>query len=302
MSLPWTPRLIHGSTTADLSLPQRPWVPEPIGVGGYEESAAGIGSAWEYRRDEPLRLRLRAWEWEWPAVRDWIAAGQRAQPVEINLCQVGPSTPVRLVSPRMGEPAVPTLTETSGVWEIEVVVRSVSGASLYEPYYDEQCGVNLIINPGFEAAGAYWGAANAQRAYLSDSAKAHSGTGYLQVTTVAGVQHATSPSDLPTGGGTSRRISVSPGDVVDFGCWAYRETGNDQLRARLWLFDGAGNNLPGGDIGANSVTAAAWQLSQRSYTIPAGAGAVRLDLQAFGGTTATTARFDDAYLRIRRVR
>lgn len=266
--LPWIPRLVHTPATVDLSLPLRPWVPESTGVGGYEESAAGIGSAWEYRRDEALRLRLRAWEYEWPAVRDWIAAGQRAQSIEINLCQVGPSTPVRLVSPRMGEPIVPTLTETPGVWEVEVVVRPVSG-TLYEPYYDELSGVNLLRNPGFEDSvpgyAPYWDPAPSRNLLGPDAGVE---------TVVQGTTSLVYIGSGPTGAENAEPLSVRgvrPGGVVSLSYDARVEGGATASRLTFRFYDAAGAEISEQNAGP-TVSGTEWTpAGLTALTIPAAA-------------------------------
>lgn len=133
--LPWISRISYGAVTFDLSLPQRPWTPISVGVGGYEESAAGVPSVWEYRRDEQRRIRIRFTEAEWPEVHAWLVYAQRSGQFGMAPDRSGTSYTCYLVSPRMGEPIEPQPGDSAGVWEIELVIRTVSGAVIPGRYY-----------------------------------------------------------------------------------------------------------------------------------------------------------------------
>lgn len=301
MSLPWRPRLVHGSTVIELELPQRPWVPVSRGVGGAEESAAGVVSAWEYRRDDILRLRLRVWEWEWMAVAAWITAGQRGETVSLNLSRLGVDAPVWLVSPRMGEDIEPTLTETPGLYEIEIAVRAVSGTSLYEWYYAEDGGENLAVNPGFEddPPGVYWKKDSQLIEVVTDPAGAHSGRRYYRISHPSGMgtNAAAQIDEL----GDYYYWDVAPGDIVDFAVWVYRESGGSGYLGSWIDFLDASQTPINQAWGPDIETAGAWMLSQGIAIAPAGARYLRFGVVISAGEEGdTVGRFDDAALRIRR--
>lgn len=299
MSLPWRPRLVHGSTAVELELPQRPWVPESIGIGGSEESAAGVIAAWEYRRDEVLRLRLRVWEWEWPAVAAWIAAGQRAESIALNLSQVGVDAPVRLVSPRMGEPITPTLTETPGLYEVEVAVRTVTGTSLFELYYDPHGGENLLRNPSWEddPPGHYWKKDATLISVVTDPAQAYSGSRYYRIVAPEGTpaQVAAQIDEL----GDYWYWDIAPGDLVDYGVMIYREEGEGYLSGWVDFLDSSGSPIAA-VAGPNVAAEDGWEPSEGITVAPDGARSLRFGCLTEGTNGRTIGRFDAAYLRIRR--
>lgn len=135
MTLPWIPRISYGGVAFDLALPQRPWVPVSRGVGGYEESAAGIPSAWEYRRDAMRRMTIRFMEAEWGEVLAWLIHAQRGGQFGIAPDYRGDSYTCYLVAPRMGEDIEPQPGDFPGVWEIDLTIRTVSGATIPGRYY-----------------------------------------------------------------------------------------------------------------------------------------------------------------------
>jgi len=142
MSLPWIPRISYGGVTFDLSLPQRPWVPISRGIGGYEESAAGIPSTWEYRRDAMRRMTIRFMEAEWGEVLAWLIHAQRGGQFGIAPDYRGDSYTCYLVAPRMGEDIEPRPGDFPGVWELDLVIRTVSGAVIPGRYY----GITPLID------------------------------------------------------------------------------------------------------------------------------------------------------------
>lgn len=272
MSLPWIPRISYGSggsaTEFNFTLPQRPWDPVSAGVGGSEESAAGLISAWQYRRDRGLLIRPRFWEHEWPAVEAWIAWAQHGMSFGLNLAQVGASTQCLLVSPRMGERIRPLRTEFDQVWEIELEVRTVDGSSMYEPYHDPQSGIDLILNGNFESSrpgyAPYWDPRPRINLLGPDAGVEQRVTGSARYAYVG-----TSTTSTPTFE-QAEPLSwrgLTPGGVISYGAEFRGEGAAAGMRLRVQFWDSAGESL-GITEGGNVV--GEWALSQREgLVIPA---------------------------------
>lgn len=158
---------------------------------------------------------------------------------------------------------------------------------------------NLLANPGFEEGEDFWWRTPGSGGSWSvpdNPANAHSGRRYAAVN-CSGDQQQTLVYAAPrVGAAEGRYIEVSEGDVVRWGAWVRRVTGDGLCRVRLALYDAdrAAINFPN----STDVTVNTWTLSEGQVTIPAGVQYIRLALQVYQPTTDTTGWFDDVYLSI----
>jgi phospholipase C len=156
-----------------------------------------------------------------------------------------------------------------------------------------------LTNPGFEATplGTGWvqnGAGTAQT--ITNSAQAHSGNNFAQLSVVA---PNTQVSYIALLNGTSEYLPVNPGDVINFGGWAYRaDTNTGDGLARWQIEVTTANGLSYQAAIPNNVTTASWVQQQNTYTVPGGATKIRFWCQITGvnGSVSAQANFDDAAL------
>lgn len=157
---------------------------------------------------------------------------------------------------------------------------------------------SLLRNPDFEAGGAWW-QAGAGRTYRTDPALAHGGTGFLEMVVAASGATLTAAHIDAAAGGSTRFYPVAPGDVVDWGGWARRSVGNGETRFRL-LFADADRSYQSLNQTASVAQNAVWTHLAGRVTVPEGVAYVYFQVATLTPTVATTARFDDVYLQIRK--
>jgi len=157
---------------------------------------------------------------------------------------------------------------------------------------------NILPNPGFEDGLAFWTVNTpvdgTGRTVITNAANAHTGNAYLKLTTTTGVRTNLVAAD---DAGKKRYFEVNPGDLVQWGGWAWRESGTDTVQFIMQTADKDKVFV------ANQFTAAqntaAWVFVEGQYLVPAsGVKYVSFFCDSDGTGTATVARFDDVYLRI----
>ena len=156
--------------------------------------------------------------------------------------------------------------------------------------------VQLLTNAGYESGTGFWRFSGSGTAAVQNTAaNAHSGNSYAELTSAAGnhpVYYAATSS------GTAQYFQVSSGDVITFGGWGYRVSGNGKARWGIEITDS--NKLNPSYLAASpfNVGSASWVNFQSSYTA-VNDGFVRFYAEINGNTTPTTVRFDDAFLQQR---
>lgn len=134
------PKIVYNSPAATLTLThaQRRWAVDSQGVGGTDQSAAGIPESFTIRRDELLRVRLRFTEAEWSAVRGWLvwAQGSGQAFTYFPDKDLAGSYSVYLEAPALGEPFRPEPVDFDGLYEISLVLRT-SDAAVFTTAYSE---------------------------------------------------------------------------------------------------------------------------------------------------------------------
>ena len=154
--------------------------------------------------------------------------------------------------------------------------------------------LNGSRNPGFEDGATFW-SAGAGSVFVTDSAKAHSGNKYLEITGSAGVYtHCFQRDDADT---AYTYLEVEEGDVIQFGGWGYRESGTASCRYVIEILDKDKAN-PVYEV-SSTVTTAAWTQLSATYTVVSGKKYLRFVVEiANDGAGATVCRFDDSSIII----
>jgi RHS repeat-associated protein len=149
---------------------------------------------------------------------------------------------------------------------------------------------NSIGNPSFESGFTSWGV-SAGATLVNDATRAHSGTGYAQL--------SSSSAQVVV---ENQTIPVTPGQQLTFGGWNYLETGTGGPIGTggyngWWLavYDSTGAAITYVSAGG-SITASAWTQQSVNYTVPVGAATVMLYSQIDAPTGATVIRSDDGFL------
>jgi phospholipase C len=158
-----------------------------------------------------------------------------------------------------------------------------------------------LTNPGFEGtpAGTGWTVGSFGTAVIiNNPSQAHSGNNYAQLTVAS---PNTQVSYIATLNGASQYLPVNPGDVINFGGWAYRvdtNSGDGLARWQIEVTDSTQKNPTYVTSTPNNVTTASWVQQQNTYTIPTGKGNVRFWCQITGtsGSVTAQANCDDAFL------
>jgi hypothetical protein len=152
-----------------------------------------------------------------------------------------------------------------------------------------------LSNPGFESGKTGWVMSGSGTATVL-AGSAHSGSNYAQVTVTP---PSTQESFIAVLNGTSQYLPVNPGDVINFGGWAFRvDTNSGDGKAR-WLIEVTDSNKANAVYVAatpGNATTSSWVQQQASYTVPTGKSFVRLMCQITGSTVLAQANFDDAGL------
>src|SRR6266567_1657042 len=173
-------------------------------------------------------------------------------------------------------------TPAQGLGTVSVTVTNPDG---------QISGIQPITNAGFEMGNTGWAfGGTGSWSIVTDSTQAHSGVKFVQLTSPGGGH----PFLSAIVSGSSQYLAVNPGDVITYGGWAYRASGDGVVQWVLQATDSSMAN-PTYFVTAN-VTASAWTYSQQTHTVPAGKAFVRLYCEVFKNTVQAAANFDDAML------
>ena len=146
-----------------------------------------------------------------------------------------------------------------------------------------------LTNNGFEQGATGWTLCSTGQ-IVSNSSNAHSGTDYLQESAAAGASCQTQYSQF---------FAVSPGMQIDYGGWAYLQSGSGgYVRWNIGIYDSNHNFIRADAPNPNTVTSATWTYQTTSYTVPAGVAYVQIYAEIYQPTATTVARFDDAFLNM----
>ena len=150
-----------------------------------------------------------------------------------------------------------------------------------------------LTNAGFElgAPGWAWNGNSGSYAIVTNSSQAHGGNNFLQLTSQTG-NH---PSYNALLSGTSQYLAVNPGDIITYGGWVSRLSGDGQAHWALQVLDS--NKANAVYVSTPNATAGTWTLFQQTYTVPSGKAYVRFYAEVYGNTTTAQVNFDDAILQ-----
>jgi RHS repeat-associated protein len=147
---------------------------------------------------------------------------------------------------------------------------------------------NTLSNAGFEQGFSGWAAGGTGTATLvTDPTKSHSGSNYMRLSGNPG-----SGPDV-----ISAYVTVTPGQQVIFGGWTYLESGSGGTVS--WYLEADNSSYAAVNWIAPSpstVATSSWTYQSGTYTVPAGIAYVRVYCTIWLPTTASVARFDDAFL------
>jgi RHS repeat-associated protein len=125
---------------------------------------------------------------------------------------------------------------------------------------------------------------------VNNSANAHSGSYYADLTAPAGSVSTTLTTTQP--------ISAQIGETITSTGWVYRESGNNPVYSRWWL-SVVGTNGSVASHAADSSTMNAWVYQTNSVVVPSwlqGPYTVTVAAQVISNAGVVAARFDDATL------
>lgn len=181
------------------------------------------------------------------------------------------------------------LTPAVPAGSVDVTVKNPDGQSATL--------VSWLHNQGFESGAAYWVSAGSVGtvSFPTVTANAHVGTRYVELSSAGGTSHpVVYAADVS---GNPLYLPVNAGDTVTFGGYAYRVSGSSNARWGLEITDANKSNPAFVSAPPYSANDPLWTAEQGNYTIPAGKSFVRLYAEVGFGSTATVARFDDAFLQ-----
>jgi phospholipase C len=152
-----------------------------------------------------------------------------------------------------------------------------------------------LYNHGFEAGDAQWSISGPGLATVVNKASnAHSGTYYAELSSPAGER----VHFFAAKGNEPRYFPVSRGDVITFGGWAYRVSGDGRARWTLEITDAQQRNPVFRGAAPGNVSVERWEMQEGKYTVLADKAFVRLYCEITLNTVPAVARFDDAVLQI----
>jgi uncharacterized protein YjdB len=154
----------------------------------------------------------------------------------------------------------------------------------------------LLLNAGFESGSSGWVWNNSgTAAFKNDPPNAHSGSWYAKITSTGAAGSIPNLSASNSSG--NQFFPVSPGDVIAWGGWVYRVSGNGYARWKLAAYDTNKANPnylnPTPD---DASTIGMWTQQAGTYTVPTGKAYVRLYAEIYGATVPSDVRLDDATL------
>jgi phospholipase C len=194
-----------------------------------------------------------------------------------------------------GTPATATIASST---TINVLTPAVAPGSVdvtvKNPDGQTATLASVLHNQGFESGTAYWAGAGVPVRTITPNA--HVGTNYLELTSSGGASHPVVYA--ADASGNPLYVPVNAGNTVTFGGYAYRVSGNSNVRWSLEITDANKSNPTYMSAPPYSAFDPLWTAEQGTYTVPAGKSFVRLYAEvSSGGTGTTVGRFDDAILQ-----
>jgi len=187
---------------------------------------------------------------------------------------------------------ITTLTPAHSPGETQVTVTNPDGQSA-----SLSGALMPLSNAGFESGGSGWVllGSGGSVTFPSNSANAHSGSGYAEISANAGDHPVLYAADSSN---SAEYFAVTPGEVITFGGWGYHVSGDGKARWGLEVSDVNKENKIYYSAEPFNVKVSSWVNFQSSYTVPIGVAFVRFYCEVGTSTEPTVDRFDDAYLQI----
>jgi hypothetical protein len=185
--------------------------------------------------------------------------------------------------------AAGTITATQIASATLLTTNLIAG---FQSFLNSPNPLNGIKNFGFEDGATYWQAGTGITV-VTNSANAHSGNRYLEISCPV----ATYVTSYSVNENNSwQYFEVSPGDVVYVGGWNIRTSGDAPVKIGLESFDKDKAHVA---YAFGSSTGSSWTQITATYTVPSNVKYVSMFLQVGNsGTVTTIVRFDDVFLTV----
>jgi len=177
---------------------------------------------------------------------------------------------------KSSDPAVATISSSGLATGIAAGTATISAT-----YSGMTASTNLTVtttgpaatlpNPSFEQGNLYW-AFNNSGSYSIVSGGAHSGNSYAVLNAPVG----THPVLFATDANNNQYFPVAGGDVITFGGWASRKSGDGLGRYKIAAYDVNRVNPVYIDPTPSNVTTSSWTQQVGTYTVPSGKAFVRI--------------------------
>lgn len=145
-----------------------------------------------------------------------------------------------------------------------------------------------ITNGGFEQGLTNWSGWGDSVQLVTNSAQAHSGNDYVQLSSAAG-----------SGAGVSytQCTPVKPGDQVNWGGWVNLQSGSGGALG-WWIAVVNSSGTAIAYIGASNPTSSGWTYQSNTYVMPAGAACASLYAQVYEPSSSTVLWVDDGFFSV----
>src|SRR5579875_256399 len=143
-----------------------------------------------------------------------------------------------------------------------------------------------ITNGGFEQGLTGWSPWGGQ--LVTNSAQAHSGSNYVQLSAAAGGSASVSYAQC---------TPVKPGDQVNWGGWVDLQSGTGgALGWWIAVMNSSGTAIA--NVGASNPTSSGWTYQSNTYVMPAGAACASLYAQVYEPSSSTVLWVDDGFFSV----
>ena len=155
----------------------------------------------------------------------------------------------------------------------------------------------MLPNTGFESGTTGWLEANGSgtSTIVNNPANAHSGSFYGDLTAPTSTAH---PILFGTQSNRSKFFPVSPGDLINYGGWAYRASGSGgSARWTIAVYDSNGANPNYYSASPTTVTTPSWIQQQGTYSVATGKAFITVYFELFKVSSSSEVWGDDTSLQ-----
>lgn len=134
----FVPRIVYNGITINLTVPQEPWTPAALVVGGSDKSAAGVPESFVVRTEELCEVKLRFTEAELPSVMAWLKWAQKNSgsfTYRFDKNDIATEYTCYLESPAINAEIKPSRAEFKRHFGITLKLRTTTGVVFDERIY-----------------------------------------------------------------------------------------------------------------------------------------------------------------------